>query len=231
MWIDDQVLARYQEAVVIEAFVPRDTSVVMGSGNSPLTEVHEDACRMLDIPVLRRYGGGGTVVLYPGCVVVTVGAWVKDPFNNSFYFERLNSALIGSLVKGFPNCHGLGQAGISDLVFGVQKIAGTSLFRSRNYLLYQASILVDLDRDLVGRLLQHPTKEPDYRRGRSHQNFLTSMREVDPSINSSAEVCEAVRNFLGVQLSQTLDGHLIGPIESQMSALKARLIRAEETQA
>ena len=43
-------------------------------------------------------------------------------------------------------------------------------------MLYQASVLIDLDIDLVDRALRHPTKEPDYRKGRSHSDFLSDLK-------------------------------------------------------
>lgn len=86
MWIDDRVLKRYRDDMVCDVFVPQSTLVVLGSSNVVSTEVNQEYCDANGIPVTRRYGGGGTVVLYPGCVVVTIGLWVKDAFNNSLYF-------------------------------------------------------------------------------------------------------------------------------------------------
>ena len=77
MWIDDQILEKYDHSFYSEVFVPSSTLVVLGSGNDEEREVNSAECLTCQIPVLRRYGGGGTVVLYPGCVVVSVGCWVR----------------------------------------------------------------------------------------------------------------------------------------------------------
>ena len=180
----------------------------------------------MGVPVYRRYGGGGTVVLYPGCVVVSVGCWVKDQFNNTRYFEMLNNAIIQVLSAGWSSLKVLSQAGISDIVSGEKKVGGTSLFRSRNYLLYQASILVELDCPLVEQLLRHPTKEPDYRQSRSHREFLTSLREIDDSILSSDQVARLLRSELMTVVQDTLGDHLISPLDNQKPALVARLKRS-----
>lgn len=227
MWIDDQVLQHYDQAVCTKVFVPDFSAVVLGSANDADLEVNLQSCAEKGVPVLRRYGGGGTVVLYPGCVVVSIGCWVKDQFNNSKYFKGINQALIMALGKQWPIMRDLGQAGISDIVFGEKKVAGTSLFRSRNYLLYQASILVDLDIDLVSQLLRHPTKEPDYRQGRAHSEFLAGLIDVDSSVTSAAAVVRSLERHLLPTFNESLDGQLIQPDQAQYGALAARLARAE----
>jgi lipoate-protein ligase A len=227
MWIDDQVLKHHDKSVYTKIFVPDFSAVVLGSANDADLEVNLQSCAKKDIPVLRRYGGGGTVVLYPGCVVVSIGCWVKDQFNNSRYFKGINQALIKALGKQWPTMQELGQAGISDIVFGEKKVAGTSLFRSRNYLLYQASILVDLDIELVGSLLRHPTREPDYRRGRPHSDFLAGLIDIDPNVASAAEVVRSLEMNLLPTFIETLHDQLIQPEKAQFGALAARLARAE----
>jgi lipoate-protein ligase A len=226
MWIDDQILSHHEKKTHIEIFVPEETSVILGSGNDAALEVNLEACHFMGVPVLRRYGGGGTVVLYPGCVVVSIGCWVKDPFKNHHYFKLLNQAIIDALSLTWPNLSKLSQAGISDIVFGEKKIAGTSMFRSRNYLLYQASILVDLDHKLVGSVLRHPTKEPDYRKGRSHKDFLSSLAESEATINDSKMVEGSLKSHFLQAVEKRLSADLIDPIQEQMAALRARLERA-----
>ena len=226
MWIDDQVLKHYDKDFHAEIFVPSDTTVVLGSANIENLEVNVSACNAAQVPILRRYGGGGTVVLYPGCVVVSLGCWVRESFQNTLYFDLLNKSVIRTLAGKLTNLPELSQAGISDIVSGGRKIAGTSLFRSRNYLLYQASILVDLDRELVGSLLCHPTKEPDYRNGRNHGEFLTSLSEItSAAVLPSSLAAGLSENFQGI-VRDMLGNHLIQPIESQKTALKARLERS-----
>lgn len=226
MWIDDQVLKNHDKKIHSEIFVPTGTVVVLGSGNDQALEVNVDACVASNVAILRRYGGGGTVVLYPGCVVVSAGCWVKEQFQNSFYFDLFNRAVIDSLAQKWKSLGDLSQAGISDIVMDGRKVAGTSMFRSRNYLLYQASILVDLDRNLVSGLLNHPTKEPDYRKGRSHKDFLTCLTEVTANISSSEEVAKVLSTGYDSAIKNLLGDHLIDSIDAQKNALTARLARS-----
>jgi lipoate-protein ligase A len=42
--------------------------------------------------------------------------------------------------------------------------------------LYHGTLLDDFDLDLVGRVLRHPPREPDYRGQRPHGAFLANLR-------------------------------------------------------
>lgn len=186
MWIDDQILVRCDESLALSIFVPAHSMVVLGAGNNPEHEVHVANCEAHGVPVFRRFGGGGTVLLHEGCVVVSLGLWVRQYYQNRFYFELINGAVIDALVEIWPGFAHLGQRGLSDIVYNDRKIAGTSLFRSRNYLLYQASILVDAKVDLIDKFLCHPTREPDYRAGRSHADFIVGLRDIFPMLTPAA---------------------------------------------
>ena len=225
MWIDDEVLVRSDQAVVSEAFIVGKPLVVLGAANKPELEVNLEVCHKQNVEVSKRYGGGGTVVLYDGCVGARAGLWVKDKFKNDFYFEKINDSLIQTIQNSFRGLPELSQRGISDLCVGEQKFCGTSMFRSRNYLLFQASIIVDLDLELVSSLLAHPSKEPDYRKGRSHKDFLTSLSQFTEM--SPAELRDILNGNWGANLRQSMVSELIEPVSAQIPHL---LKRANSTQ-
>lgn len=221
MWIDDQILRRCSEDLAVNCWVPTDFMVVLGASNSEEIEVDTHNCSAERVPILKRYGGGGTVVLYPGCAVVSLGCWVRQHFQNKFYFELVNNAVISALGSRWPELGGLGQSGLSDIVYGDLKVAGTSLFRSRNYLLYQASILVDCQIEVIDKYLKHPSREPEYRRGRSHKSFLTGLNQLVSGLTAAACVDHLVDN-LPTQLKRLLDAEMISSIPEQWSGLHRR---------
>lgn len=185
MWIDDNVIRKCQNPLVVDAWIPTEPIIVLGRSNEADKEVFIEGAARDKVQVLQRYGGGGTVILYPGCVVLSIGAWVKDRFRNDYFFRLLNQAFIDLMVEAFPDCRGrLGQNGISDITLDEKKIAGTSLFRSRNYLLYQASLIVELDLGLIVKYLPHPSREPEYRAKRSHADFLTGLSAASGQITT-----------------------------------------------
>jgi lipoate-protein ligase A len=65
--------------------------------------------------------------------------------------------------------------GTGDLCLGDRKVLGSSAFSGRGAFFYQASLLVEANLDLMERYLRHPSREPTYRRGRGHREFLTTL--------------------------------------------------------
>ncbi len=49
------------------------------------------------------------------------------------------------------------------------------MYRSRDLLFYTASLMIANDLMLLDRYLKYPSKEPDYRKGRSHLEFVTTI--------------------------------------------------------
>jgi lipoate-protein ligase A len=221
MWIDDQVLEKCASRVVSAVWVPQTPMVVLGSSNDAARECNVAACSAAQIPVLRRYGGGGAVVLYQGCVVLSLGMWVREQFQNSKYFRLVNAAVVNAVARRWPVLGTCTTRGISDIAWGEKKVAGTSMFRSRNWLLYQASILVELDLPLIATCLAHPSKEPDYRKGRSHGDFLTALAAIDAGITPEA-LREALEAEIHAAVEETMGEELVDPDEKQIQHLLAR---------
>lgn len=176
--------------VLVEVFQPQSHHVVMGAAGKAEQEVHESAMEDRQMPLYKRKGGGGTVLLGPETIVVTVHAGVAHRFKNLAYFQAVNSALIAAMERFNPGP--FRQRGISDIAQGELKVVGTSIYRKREYLLYQASVLYDLNLELMNQVLKHPPKEPDYRQGRSHGAFLTSLS----ALGCRTPIPEIVRDWL-----------------------------------
>jgi len=226
MWIDDQILRRCEANVASAIWRPDKTVVVLGSSNKVETEVERENCLADGVEILRRYGGGGTVALYAGCVVLSLGVWVKKYFHNDLYFRLLNQAVINVLKKQVGDKVSFSQNGISDIVSGDRKFCGTSMFRSRNYLLYQASIICDLDLAIIDRYLKHPSKEPDYRGNRSHADFLVGLSELEPRLTVDT-VCDAMNQDFVVEAEESLGEEYYPVFKEQISCLIDRVNRAD----
>lgn len=224
MWIDNALFQRCTERLALSAWVPQNPIVVLGSSNKAEEELFEEHCRNDGVAVLKRSGGGGAVVLHPGCVIVSVGAWVEDYFKNPYFFSLLNGAVCDLLVTKWSALGGVTERGISDLALGDRKVAGTSLFRSRHYLLFQASLLIDAHVPLLDRYLKHPTREPDYRMRRAHGDFVMGLAErvqgLTPLMVRDAFLQEGAAHF-----DRRLAHDLIEPHEQQIPHLLARMNR------
>lgn len=153
-----------------------DTVAVLGSGSRPETELHLDVCKADNVPILRRRGGGCAVILEPGNVIVSVVATGVPFGRHRQQFDTLTAWLIRGLARsGMP---GVNQEGICDLVLGDKKVGGACLHRSRDLLYYTVSLIIDPDAEKATRYLQHPPREPEYRRGRPHREFMGSLANL-----------------------------------------------------
>lgn len=157
----------------LRVYQPDQVMVVLGRGSKPETELYLDACNRDRVSVLRRRGGGCAVVLDRGNVIVSVTKEARGIGGNQRHFAELSDWLIAALDHlGFP---GIRQDGISDLIINNRKIAGACMVRKKDLLFYSASLLVRADVSLMERYLKHPPREPEYRKGRRHSEFVTNL--------------------------------------------------------
>lgn len=146
---------------------------VIGRGGKTAVELHQEALLSDGVPVVRRRGGGCAVVLDPGNVIVSVALPLPGVGGIRTAFDTISDWMIDLLAEsGIP---GVRQRGVSDLVLGERKIGGSCIWRTRNLLYYTTTLLVDPEPGLMDRYLKHPPREPDYRQGRSHDAFTTSL--------------------------------------------------------
>ncbi len=181
---------------VFRIYEPERIEIVMGAGCKE-SNLKEENINRDSIPVLRRKGGGGTVVLSPGQVVVALSKVVESRFNNLEYMKSINSWIVDAL--SFIGVRGIEERGISDLAIGGKKVLGASLHRKRRILFYQSSLLVENDISLFSLYLKHPPREPDYRAGRSHGEFCTTLREAGFNVTTD-DVIEILRAVVGDKL-------------------------------
>lgn len=175
MYIDDLVLERIGETCryIFSVYEHERTVVVLGRSCSVEQDVYAGRCEKDSVPVLRRLGGGGSVVLCRGVLVVSVAGETGVAFRLREHMNAVNTAVIRVLEEF--GVKALALQGISDIVCGDKKICGSSLHKKRNVVLYQGSLLLDPDLSLFARYLKHPPREPDYRQGRPHETFVTSL--------------------------------------------------------
>ena len=181
-------------AVEVLAFQPSQHHVVMGAAGKTHLEVYPE--HMDGIALYKRKGGGGTVLLGPETIVVTVHAGVSNPFGNQAYFKAIN----GAMIQVFQSWRNLAfqQKGLSDIAVDERKIVGTSIYRRKQYLLYQASILVKLNMPLMEKVLKPPPRQPDYRRNRDHRQFVTCLRDLGIDLDIPEMVSDLQQGLPGL---------------------------------
>ena len=82
----------------------------------------------------------------------------------------------------------LGYKGISDITINDLKILGSSIYQNKHVVFYHAVLNVCESVSWIGRYLKHPVREPDYRKNRNHNDFVTSIAQVKNNINTNSDV-------------------------------------------
>ncbi len=182
----DQEILRFWE--------PPSVFVVLGYSDVASTEVHDEACRTAGVPILRRYSGGGAVLQGPGCLdyalilrTAAAGPLSTIPGTNNYIMNRQCRAL--DLVMG----GGVEVQGHTDLAINSVKFSGNSQRRKERFLLFHGVLLLNFNLHMVSRFLTHPTREPAYRKGRPHEQFLRNLGV------SAAAIKQSVRKEWGVE--------------------------------
>ena len=149
--------------------------VVLGRASRVAAEVNESACQAQGVPILRRCSGGTSVVVGPGCLMysLVLSLRLRPQLQQISAAHCVALKTLGdSLRRLVPEVQ---CQGTSDLTWGGRKFSGNSLRVRRTHLLYHGTILYDFPLTLVSACLGTPPREPEYRQGRSHDEFLINL--------------------------------------------------------
>lgn len=163
-------------------------AVVIGVGQNAAVEVDMEHCRRSGVGVLRRASGGGAVVIgagtlqYAFALPYTLSPALRDiaaskAFCNRMLMRALAEAGIGADLHADPG---------GDLKVGDRKAGGVALKRRRRAMLLHGTILTAADIGALSRALRQPSREPAYRAGRSHQQFLINLGTVEEDVLAAA---------------------------------------------
>ena len=176
--LDEALLRSVEESdgePVLRLWEPDSYAVVVGRANRIERNVNCAACRRDGVPIVRRFSGGGTVLLGPGSLVFSLFLRVEpgDHLANigaatQSILERIREPLQKQVAD-------VQQKGTSDLAVGDVKVSGNAQRWLRTTLLHHGTLLHDFDVEAVARYLTSPERQPDYRRDRPHREFLTNL--------------------------------------------------------
>jgi lipoate-protein ligase A len=154
---------------------PPQPMIVVGRSSRIADEVQIEEARRRGIPVLRRSSGGAAIVTGPGCLMYAVVlAYELHPairavdHAHQFVLEKIAAALR-------PGVSDLRVCGTSDLAVGDRKFSGNSIRAKRDHLLYHGTLLYDFSLELISSCLKMPRRQPDYRQGRGHEQFVANL--------------------------------------------------------
>jgi lipoate-protein ligase A len=161
--------------------------VVVGRNNRIGDHVITDACEHDGIRVLRRFTGGGAVVVGPGCLnYAVVVSLVSRPeladVAGSF------RAILGRIVETI-DVAGVSLEGGSDLALAGRKVSGNAQRRGRRALLHHGTLLYDFDVTLASRYLKEPRRQPGYRARRLHGDFIGNLPVSGETLRARLAAC------------------------------------------
>ena len=144
--------------------------VVVGRNGHVADDVIQERCRADGVRVLRRFSGGGAVVLGPGClnyaVVLSLASW-PELTGVAAGFQLILEHVVAAL--GTP---GLAIAGGTDLALDGLKVSGNAQRRGRRALIHHGTLLYGFENRLATRYLKEPARQPAYRAARRHEEFI-----------------------------------------------------------
>jgi len=193
--------------------------VVLGIAGRVAEDVYTEHCQRDRVEILRRTSGGGTVLQGPGCL------------NFSLIYSRAANPGLRDLHRSYteiltPVIAALSRLGVeaeirpvSDLalVATQQKISGNAQRRLKGHILHHGTILYRFPCALIERYLRFPKSVPDYRFGRSHQEFVANIPVGASSLRRSL-----IEQFRPAQTIDHLDSDETEEFRRLMAATASR---------
>jgi len=152
-----------------------NTTAVLGCGDKPEVALNLDECKRRGVGWVKRITGGGTVLQTPGVFNYSYAAPDSGNLDLRRVFEQGAQLVIHALAQFGVNAR---QRGTSDVAVDGRKISGSAQARKWKAILLHGTLLVDIDRELMEAVLRRPHKEPDYRNGRAHSDFVVTLADL-----------------------------------------------------
>lgn len=142
-------------------------AIVMGVSAKPEEWIDLEKAAKMQLPLIKRFSGGGTVVVDNNTLFVTLiinkNALSFTCFPSSIlkWTELLYAPIFGPFFSLREN----------DYTYHNKKIGGNAQYIQKERFVHHTSFLWDYDPNRM-QCLKHPIKQPVYRSQRSHEDFI-----------------------------------------------------------
>lgn len=152
-------------------------SIIMGISGKPEELVNREKMEQSPIPLIKRYSGGGTVIVDSNTLFVSL-IFQKEVYDFPCFPEPILRWSEGFYKEALsiPN-FALRE---NDYVIGNLKCGGNAQYIKKDRFVHHTTFLWDFEKRSMEYLL-HPKKTPTYRQGRPHTDFLCRLKEHLPS--------------------------------------------------
>ena len=151
-------------------------AIVMGISGKGEEWIYQDRALLEKVPIIKRFSGGGTVIVDEDTLFVTfifpkkvLSLSFPEPilrFAENFYKKAF-------VIEGFALSE-------NDFVIGDRKCGGNALYIQKERWLLHTTFLWDYQKENMD-LLKMPPTSPKYREKRSHEEFLCRLKDYAPS--------------------------------------------------
>lgn len=198
---DFQIFNEDRKDYVLYVWQPDNTYLILGTSNKAEHSLIVENVLKDKIKVYKRPSGGETVILSPKTLVISTVVYSEKFAAPKIYFDTANNFII-SVLAGL-GIRDLRLKGISDIAIGEKKILGSSIYRRNNRNFYHAVLNLGEKVEIIEKYIAHPRKEPDYRLGRPHRDFVTSLCQEGYDI----EVTDLIKALHGKNAGNILSGN------------------------
>jgi len=171
-------------------------TIVMGISGKAEELVDVAKAARQGIPIIKRFSGGGTVIVDEDTLFVTfICQKSLHPF--PAFPEPIMRWTEGIYKQVFS--HPEFALRENDFVFGERKCGGNAQYIKKERWLHHTSFLWDF-KPLFMDCLLHPKKTPPYRAGRTHEEFLCKLSAFYPSKDEVVQRLKEVVQALALQI-------------------------------
>ncbi|KAL4419332.1 hypothetical protein ABPG77_006020 [Micractinium sp. CCAP 211/92] len=175
-----------------------DPTVVLGVSGKPAELVHLLPAAQRGIPLIKRFTGGGTVVVDAN-TIFTALIMQQQSLPDVAAYPRPVMQYTEQLYNTVFAPYGPFRLRENDYCFGERKFGGNAQAITKDRWVHHTSLLWDFRDDLMA-LLKQPARQPEYRQGRDHLEFVLRLRELLPSRQALLDQLCASLEAAGFQL-------------------------------
>ena len=190
----------------------QEVFVVLGRIGKPDEDVKIDPVLTDNIKMLRRSSGGGTVLQGRGCLNYTLV--LSKERREIADLKRSYQYILGKIIHALASLNvQCNYFPISDIALteNKKKISGNAQKRGRRFIMHHGTLLIDFNLMLMEKYLTLPRDIPEYRKCRSHTDFIANLNvlrdDLKESIQGVFHASEIVTTL--DEREQNMLGHLI----------------------
>jgi lipoate-protein ligase A len=193
-------------------------AIVMGISGKPEELLNLELVAQKQVPVIKRFSGGGTVYIDPQTVFSTL-ICNQSTFPLPMQPKPLlqwSETFYAPLFPGFALRE-------NDYVHGEKKVGGNAQYIQKSRWLLHTSFLWDYSLANMA-CLQLPHKRPAYRQDRSHDDFLSPLRPLFPQKEGLIkQLITIAENTLNAQLTSPEEAFSYLDLPHRKATLKISL--------